>query len=122
MKIVMYFYGAHTYIQRANVLVDEHCRPINYTFDTSIPRKPLPRITVCGVYDSETNKLSIGVSRCSPKDLFSKEIGRKLAQERAETKPVCVVDILPNEVISHVFFSLARTMENRYTLTKSVSF
>lgn len=122
MKIVKYFYGTPTYVQSANVLTDEHGRPITYTWDVNIPRKTLPRITVCGVYDSETNKLSIGVSRCSPKDLFSKEIGRKLAQERAETKPVCVVDILPGEVISHVFFALAKIMENRYSTIKSVSF
>lgn len=122
MKIVKYFYGTPTYVQSANVVTDEHCRPISYTWNSSVPRKALPRTTICGVYDSETNKLSIGVSRCSPKDLFSKEIGRKLAQERAETKPICVVDVLPNEVVSHVFFALARNLDNRYSSLKSVSF
>ena len=122
MKIVKYFYGTPAYVQSANVITDEHCMPINYTWNTTVPRKALPRITVCGIYDSETNKLSIGVSRCSSKDLFSKEIGRKLAHERAETKPICVVDILPNEVISHVFFTLARNIENRYSSLKSVLF
>lgn len=122
MKIVKYFYGTPTYVQNANILTDEHRKPIDYTLNTSVPRKALPRITVCGIYDSETNKISIGVSRCSPKDLFSKEIGRKLAQERAELKPVCIVDVLPGEVVSHVFFSLARYLENRYNSLKSITF
>lgn len=123
MKIVKYFYAKPTFVQNVNVIVDENGDPLcDDLRDKCTTRKMLPRLTICGVYDSETKILKIGVARCSPKDLFVKEIGRKLAEERAETNPIHTTIVHPNEVISHVFFNLAKTLENRYSLLKSISF
>ena len=121
MKIVKYYYAKPLFLQNANVLVDENNNPIQIR-ETRETRKSLPRLTICGIYDTETNILKIGVSRCSPKDLFVKEIGRKLAEERAETNPIHTTVVLPGEVLSHVFFSLAKTLEKRYSSLKSISF
>ena len=121
MKIVKYFYGKSTFIQNVNIEVDEHGLP---TCGCYIPvlKKPLPRITICGVYDSETNKLTVGVAKCCPNDLFVKKVGRELALKRAETNPVCTISIMPGEIISHVFFDIARTLEKRYSSLKTTSF
>lgn len=120
-KIVKYFYTKPTFVQSVNFIVDEHGNPVANGVKGD-KRKALPRLTICGVYDQETNKLSVGISRCSPKDLFNKEVGRQLALKRAETSPTYVVNILPDEVISHVFFSLARTIEERYMNAKYIKF
>lgn len=121
MKIVKYFYTNPTFVQNLNVVVDEH-EQILTVRDKAPTRKALPRLTVCGVYDSETKLLKIGVAKCSPKDFFVKKVGRKLAEERAETNPINVTVVHDGEVISNVFFNLAKTLETRYSLLKSVSF
>ena len=123
MKIVKYFYAKPTFMQNVNVVVDEDGNPLcDDLRDKCTVRKALPRLTICGVYDSETRVLKVGVAKCSPKDLFVKKVGRELAEKRAETNPFHITTLHPGEVVSHVFFDLAKTLEKRYSLLKSISF
>ena len=87
-----------------------------------IGREPIPRITVCGIFDNETKLLRIGYSRCSIKDKFNKQVGRDLAQHRAEHKPVIVLQLAEGEVLSHVFFEQARCLTSRVLRMKHFKF
>jgi hypothetical protein len=121
MKIVKYFYGKPTFVENVNIVTNEHGEPVCGCYNT-LSKKALPRITVCGIYDSETNKISIGVSKCSSNDLFVKKVGKEIAYKRAISNPMCTMSVLPGEVISHVFFDIARTLEQRYSSLKTTSF
>ena len=49
--------------------------------------KPLPsgkRVTLAANYNEENSSLNIATSRCSPKDQFSKKLGRIIAEGRLE--------------------------------------
>ena len=72
MKIVKYYYGTPSFTEVVSY---------NGVTASIVSRTPNPRVTICGIYDHDTNVLSIGVSRCSSKDLFVKKIGAKLAYE-----------------------------------------
>lgn len=45
------------------------------------------RYTIAAVYDEEAKTIKFGLATCSPNDHFVKEIGRTLAQKRAEEAP-----------------------------------
>lgn len=59
--------------------------------ETMVPYRPdlmeqmqeFPIITMAKIIDIYWNTISVGYSRCSKKDHFQKELGRKLALERA---------------------------------------
>ena len=70
----------------------------------------LPRITVCGLYDTESGMIRIGVSRCASRDTFIKKEGKSIAKKRAEEKPYKEVFIGPNR-ISESFLELAKMIE-----------
>ena len=50
------------------------------------------RVTIAGIV--EGNELKIGASACSPKDNFSKKIGRSIALGRATKKPCSVSTVV----------------------------
>lgn len=98
------------------MLVDE-CGEVVDEFDgcpCKLKRTPIPRVTICGIYDDETNLLNFGVSRCSSLDTFVKKTGRELAYKRAETTPVCTVTLRPGERMSNVFYSMVHDLAERY--------
>lgn len=105
MEIIKYFYGAgfETKLESWNPV-------IGYKL---LGLKQEPRISICGVLDTETNILKIGCARCSPKDQFIKKIGRKLAYDRALSNPMVTLTLTDGEVMSHVFFQEARHLEKR---------
>lgn len=70
----------------------------------------LPRITVCGLYDTETGMIKLGWSRCSSKDCFVKKEGRRISKERATNSPYKEVFIGPSK-ISESFVELAKGVE-----------
>lgn len=49
------------------------------------------------------NKLQIGISECSEKDIFDKKKGRLIATGRANKKPVLVIDIPTEGKITDAF-------------------
>ncbi len=52
-------------------------------------------ITIASNLDIDNNKLEYAVAFCSPKDEFTKKIGRELAISRLESKDVQFYRILP---------------------------
>ena len=58
------------------------------------PGNPIGGITVCGIYDSAANSISVGYAKCSKKDSFSKKLGRIISHGRA-TNPVSSIKAFP---------------------------
>ena len=114
MLITKYYYSAP-----ADKITEEYTP---YSGFKIINRTPLPRVSICGVFDNETKLLRIGYSRCSIKDKFNKKVGRDLAQYRAEHKPVIVLQLAEGEVLSHVFFEQARCLTERVLKMKHFKF
>lgn len=87
MKTVKFYYSKPVHVRLIPVMTDSQGE-INFVFDSvSQIVKTLPRVTVASVYDPLNNTMSFGVSVCSPKDIFKKSVGRKLAEDRARIKP-----------------------------------
>lgn len=118
MLIVKYFYEKSRFIE--TYCVKENHYGLN-EFKT-ISKKPLRRLTACGIYDTETNVLRIGVSVCSPQDVFRKKEGAKLAYERALNNPITGVELLEGERVSDVFFEQARFLCRRYNKLDTIKF
>lgn len=57
------------------------------------PHDAKRRVTICGVVDKENNSLLIGHAICSPKDLFNRPNGRKVAEGRAKKNPIERLDL-----------------------------
>jgi len=66
------------------------------------PGNPTGGITVCGIYDSTANSISVGNAKCSKKDNFSKKLGRTISYGRA-TNPVASIKSFPKN--SEALFS-----------------
>lgn len=58
-----------------------------------IASRKLPRLTICGIWDTDTDTMSFGYAKCSCKDVFKKSIGREIAYKRATTDPFMTVKI-----------------------------
>lgn len=104
--IVKYFYG-----DRTPIVVESYYS----TGCKHISTKQAPVVTICGIYDEETGKLSIGISRCSEKDVFVKKIGRDLARNRATTNPYIVVNLEKGSRFSEIFHDLAKMLTRKFT-------
>jgi len=89
---------------------------VEYTLSTTkvIKKGKSPRITICAIFNEETNVLSLGVSRCSPKDVFVKKVGKELAYNRAMTNPQMTIKLSKGERFSPVFYDLIPILEKRY--------
>jgi len=79
---------------------------------TPLSSQPVPRVTVAGVLDEGNNTLRLGVSRCSPKDQFSKAHGRKVAEVRADERPSKIVQVPPKEkgTLGRFFYEQAQEL------------
>lgn len=73
--------------------------------------QPIPRITICGIYDNEQNTMSYGVAKCNKYDEFNKKLGQEISYARAMMKPYKVVEIHPEDKISELFIKHARIIE-----------
>ena len=82
----------------------------------------LPRYTVCSVLNDETRTLAFGIARCSPKDAFSKKIGRELSYERAIKNPICEIQVPDNLKISDVTIDIAYRLMERYEKEHTLKF
>ena len=79
----------------------------------------LPRITICGLLDTETNILSFGAAVCSANDQFEKRIGRELSEKRALEKPLLKVSVTKAN-ISKMFMESAIFLQNQISLMKNL--
>lgn len=102
MKSIRYFYGTEYKTALVPVLLDANNEIITTIGNPVGNKKSTPRVTICSIYDDEKNTLSFGVSRCSKKDVFDKEIGKKLALQRAETKPIDVMTITDKKQLGRI--------------------
>ena len=109
MKKERFYYGEQLSLSDLEILLDKHNRIIGT--GTISNRKSLPRVTVCGIWDTETNTMVFGAARCASKDSFEKSIGKELARKRANESPMRTVTITPSEKVSDVFLENARGIE-----------
>lgn len=121
MKIVKYFYSKPTFVETMVGITDEEGNYLDEVVYVRT-RKPRARITACGIFDTETKKMKIGVARCSHKDIFLKSVGKELAYKRAETNPIMEVEVLNGETLSSVFFDQARLLDKRYSTASYIKF
>ena len=89
MHSTKYYYSKPAYVRYMRTILDGQGEVLFISDRTPAPKaKRVPRICVASVYDKDKDMMYFGVSVCSPKDVFKKEVGRKLAYERALHKPV----------------------------------
>jgi len=111
MKKERFYYGEELIVSNLEVLINKEKNIVGTGAVSG--RKGFPRISICGIYDNETNTMSFGVARCSRNDTFVKAIGRDLSRKRAMENPFRVVSIHPAQKISEVFMTHALDIENR---------
>ena len=93
MKTVKYYYSKAIHVRYVPCVTDDQGEVVFLLERNVSPAKKLPRITVASVFDSEHSTMNFGVAICSPKDVFKKSEGRKLAYQRAIESPNCIVHV-----------------------------
>jgi len=109
MKKERFYYGEQFKLANLEVLMTSQLQILGSGSISNITN--LPRISICGIWDTETNKMSFGVARCSYKDSFDKSIGRNISRKRANETPFKIIDVDPNDSISDQFLAAARDIE-----------
>ena len=87
MKKVKFYYSTPVHLRTIPVLTDDNGNVL-FIYDKISPKaKRVPRVTVASCYDPDTNTMTFGAAVCSPKDVFSKKVGREIAEKRARQFP-----------------------------------
>lgn len=122
MKTVKFYYSKPVHVRLLPCVTDAQGEPLflHEKMQSKIMRT-LPRITVAAMYDSDTNSMAFGVAVCSPKDVFKKAIGRELAKNRAEVKPIVEVKAIRRGCVRSVSRRYANEIISSY-LSKNVQF
>lgn len=114
MNKTKYYYSEAVHLRLLPVYTDAEGNPL-FIDETRKPIiKTVPRVTVASVLEPETNCLSFGVSVCSEKDVFSKEIGRGLALDRAMNNPCLKVYVTRKDKISKISKQYAEELVDQY--------
>ena len=123
MKTVKYYYSKPVHVRLIPCMTDAQGRPLFIFRDESITKivKTVPRVTVASIYDPAENTMKFGVAICSPKDVFKKAIGRKLAEDRARIKPAVTIKGIKRGCIRKVSRKYANELISSY-LSKDVQF
>lgn len=111
-----YYYGVDFKLGNATCILDSYGR--NLACSKAKFTKPMSRITICGLWDTEKNTMAFGICICNPKDTFRREIGRQLSKERAINSPYTIVKITDNLSVSETFIYNAKRIENEALLNK----
>lgn len=111
-----YFYSEPYSLANVNYIIDGEGYMVDLKGDMTF-KKNFPRITVCGIWNTETNVMTFGIATCSTNDTFIKKIGRDLAYERALNNPVKSIDISEEDVVADIFLSTAQEFENEHRKT-----
>jgi len=109
MKKERFYYGEQFKLADLEVLMTSQFQILGSGSISNITN--LPRISICGIWDTETNKMSFGVARCSHKDSFDKSTGRNISRKRATETPFKIINVDPNDSISDQFLAAARDIE-----------
>ena len=103
MRTTKYYYSRPVYVKYIRTLVDGQGEVLYVSDKESHTKlKKIPRVCVASVYDHDNNTMFFGVSICSPKDQFKKEVGRDIAYKRALKMPVKVTRIKAGAKIRNV--------------------
>lgn len=114
MKTVKYYYSKPVHLRRLPVLTDDEGNVL-FVYDKVDPTvKKIPRITVASVYDPLSNTMTFGVATCSPKDMFSKKVGRELAETRAVEHPEVTVKAIRRGKVREVSTRYANELIERH--------
>lgn len=114
MKTVKYYYSKPVHLRRLPVLTDDEGNVL-FVYDKVDPTvKKIPRITVASVYDPLSNTMTFGVATCSPKDMFSKKVGRELAEARAKEHPEVTVKAIRRGKVREVSTRYANELIERH--------
>ena len=83
-KVVKYYYSSP--VIKAAIAIN----PIlNKTVISKVRQSK--RYTMAAVYDDESHTIKFGLAVCQPVDNFCKAIGRRIAEQKAETSPFHVI-------------------------------
>lgn len=113
MKVERYYYSYPYGTGSAWALLDPHKK---VTANSVVGKyiKPFPRLTVCGVFDSDTHTATFGTAVCSPKDIFIKKTGREIALKRATESPVKTVHVINIKDFAQEFYKVAAELEQEH--------
>jgi len=118
MKKEKYYYSEPLYNAKMNVIVNAKQQVV--MSNAIVQQRPLPRVTICGVYDNEDNTMTYGVAVCSERDTFNRKLGQKISYNRAFVKPYRTVFIHPTDKISKLFIENAREIEKEILNNKVI--
>lgn len=121
MKTIKYYYSKPVHIRLLPVATNSQGDVEFVMSNTSQIVKTLPRVVVASVYNPKEKIMSFGVAVCSPKDVFKKSIGRKLAEDRARINPNVKVKIIKRGSIRSVSKRYANQLIAQH-LDKDVQF
>jgi hypothetical protein len=65
---------------------------------------------IAGVFNEETNTLSVGISSCHNNDCYVKAIGKNIALGRAEKAPNTIISLTDPNVAGRVFREYAERL------------
>jgi hypothetical protein len=108
MKNVRFYYSPALRQATHSVLINPRTGEVTATGYLKNP-KDFPRLTICGVFDSENGVLSFGVACCAPQDQFVKRTGRAIAEDRARNNPYKKIILMEDELsdLTELFVSHA---------------
>ena len=102
MKKVKYYYSIPVHIRTLPVVTDAQGNPVYIPKIKPTKVRNAPRITVAAIWNTTTNEITFGSSVCSPKDVFSKAVGREIAFKRANKFPEVKVVVTRKNKIGRI--------------------
>ena len=105
---IKYYYSKPTQVRLVKVITDASGMKSFGILDSTFV-KSFPRVTICSILEGDC--LSFGYTVCAPKDVYRKNIGKKIAKGRAERNPSTVVHIsdmkdinaISREIVNKIF-------------------
>lgn len=115
MKTTKYYYSKPVFKVYLEALTDGGGNIVYVPDKKNMQKaKRVHRVIVASVYDNIENTLSFGVAICSPKDVFFKFKGRKLAYARALNNPNKKVRLLNRKNIRKSSIKYANELIDKY--------
>jgi len=87
-----------------------------YVYHSPFNGNHKPRVTVIGLLNENTGRLDVGIARCSKEDMFSRQKGRIIAEDRAKDdkrkRETIKVNEKSKEEMDDVFYRTAKTLSD----------
>lgn len=115
MRSTKYYYSKPAFVKYMRTLIDGQGEVLFISEkEPGTKAKRVPRVCVASVYDRDNGIMQFGYAVCSPKDVFKKEVGRKLAYDRAINKPTKKVLIKPGSKVRMISTKYANEIIDNY--------